>query len=127
ARSLGEATTVSTLLAVLDAHPAGHLPPILRAERQLVAALAAADAEREDRSCVLAVGDAVDSLREVENPYQLAQGIVDYAEVLLRAGEDGADAALAEARDIAEKLDCPPLIARAASVGAKSARVDASS
>jgi hypothetical protein len=46
---------------------------------------------------------------------------------LARAGEDGVDAALAEARTIAERLGCPPLLARATSVGSLYARADASS
>ncbi|MGH8988741.1 MAG: ATP-binding protein, partial [Acidimicrobiales bacterium] len=127
ARSLGETTTLGALLAVLDAHPIGHLPAILRAERELVTSLVASDAEREDRSSIAAVADALGLLREVGNPYQLAHGLIDYAGVLVRVGEEGADAALAEAKDIAERLGCPPLIARAASVGVMPARVDASS
>ncbi len=125
ARSLGEAATLGELLAMLDAHPTGHLPPVLRAERQLVGALVAADGEPPgDASAVAAVTDAVGTLRGVKNPYELAHGLIDYAEVLVRAGEDGAEAALAEAKDIAEELGCPPLIARTASVGAMSAHVD---
>ncbi|MGH9098677.1 MAG: hypothetical protein ACRDV8_00395, partial [Acidimicrobiales bacterium] len=53
--------------------------------------------------------------------YQLAHGLIDYAEVLLGAGEEGAEAALAESKDIAERLGCPPLLARAAAVGSMSA------
>jgi class 3 adenylate cyclase/tetratricopeptide (TPR) repeat protein len=125
ARWLGDKEAFSALLAILDAHPVGHLPPILRVERRLVTALVAADAEPPGAVArVAAVGEAIDALREVGNPYQLAHGLVDYAEVLARAGEDGVDAALAEARAIAERLGCPPLLARAASVGSPYARAD---
>ena len=125
ARSLGDKEALATLLGILDAHPVGHLPPILRAERRLVTALVAADTHAPD--AVSLVGDAVAALREVGNPYQFAHGLIDYAEVLARAGEDGVDEALAEARAIAERLGCPPLLARAASVDALYARADASS
>jgi class 3 adenylate cyclase/tetratricopeptide (TPR) repeat protein len=128
ARSLGDKEALGTLLAILDAHPVGHLPPILRAERRLVTAVVAADAEPPGTASVVsAVAEAVVLLREVGNPYQLAHGLVDYAEVLARAGEDGVDAALAEARGIAERLGCAPLLARATSVGSLYAPADASS
>ncbi len=128
ARSVGDRGTLERLLAMLDAYPAGHLPPVLRAERDLVAALVAADADPPGTaSGVAAVTDAVGSLRNAGNPYQLAHGLVDQAEVLARAGEDGVDEALTEVRVIAERLNCPPLLARVASVGALYARADATS
>ncbi len=124
--SLGERTTLERLLAMLDAHPVGHVPPVLRAERQLVVALLAADGEAPGTaSAVVGVRGAVGSLREVGNPYQLAHGLIDLAEVLARAGEDGVDAALAEVRAIAERLNCPPLLARAASISSLYARAGA--
>ena len=110
ARHLADQETLAALVAVLDAHPVGHLPPVLRAERQLVGALAAADAHRPDAPALVA--DAVAALRKAGNPYQLAHGLIDYAEMLLRDGEDGPDA-LAEARQIAEGLRCRPLLERA--------------
>jgi hypothetical protein len=128
ARSLREQTTLERLVALLDSHPAGHLPPILRAERRLVAALLAADAEQPGSAAgVPAVARAVGALRDVGNPYQLAHGLVDCAEVLARAGGDGVNEALAEARAVAERVGCPPLLARAASVGALYAHADAPS
>ncbi|MGH8981945.1 MAG: ATP-binding protein [Acidimicrobiales bacterium] len=127
ARDLGAHETLGRLIAVLDAHPTGHLPRILRAERQLVGALVAAEAVGSgDASAVAAVADAVDSLRDAGNPYQLAHGLVDFAEVLVRAGEDGADAALAEARGIGERLGCPPLVARASAAGSRFASAESS-
>ncbi len=128
ARNLGERATLERLTAMLDAHPTGHLPPVLRTERRLVAALLAADAEMPEvtPTAVSAVAEAVGSLRRVGNPYQLAHGLIDYAEVLLRAGDEAAvEEALTEAKDIAGRMGCPPLIARAASVGAMSAHIDA--
>jgi tetratricopeptide (TPR) repeat protein len=126
ARSLGETGTLEHLVALVDAHPVGHVPPLLRAERQLVSALAAADADGAGAtSAVAAVQAAVESLRAVGNPYQLAHALIDLAEVLARAGDDGVESALAEATTIAERLGCPPLAARAASVGSLYARADA--
>ncbi|MGH8981410.1 MAG: hypothetical protein ACRDWE_10385, partial [Acidimicrobiales bacterium] len=120
ARSLGERAVRDDLRAMLDAHPTGHLPPILRAERTLEDALAAFDdAGPGATPGARAVADAVEGLRRVGNPYQLAHGLVDLAEIQGRAGEDGADAALAEAREIAERLGCLPLLARADAVATK--------
>jgi class 3 adenylate cyclase/tetratricopeptide (TPR) repeat protein len=127
ARSLGDRETLGQLVAMLDAHPPGHLPPMLRAERELVAALLVADAEPPGSgTAVPAVADAVTSLHECGNPYQLAHALIDLAEVLARAGENGVDAALEEAGTIAERLGCPPLLARAATVGSLYVRADAS-
>ena len=129
ARSLGDAAALESLLAMLDAHPVGHLPPILRAERKLVTALAAADADAvqaavDDRA-VAGVRDAVAALRQVGNPYQLAHGLIDYADVLLRHGGDGATEALTEASEIAGRLRCEPLASRAHAVSASRASADA--
>jgi tetratricopeptide (TPR) repeat protein len=113
ARHLGDQETLAALVAMLDAHPVGHLPPVLRAERKLVGALAAADAHSPDARALVA--DAIAALREAGNPYQLAHGLIDYAEVLLREGAGGPDA-LAEARQIAESLRCRSLLERAAAI-----------
>lgn len=126
ARSVGDTAALERLVEILDEHPAGHLPPILRAQRQLVVSLLAADAEPPgSASSVLpAVTDAVESLREVGNPYQLAHGLIDLAEVMARAGESGVDAPLAEATAIAERLGCAPLAVRVATVESRYARAD---
>jgi hypothetical protein len=55
------------------------------------------------------------SLRERSTPYHLAPGLLDHAQFLLRQDDDGAAAsAVEEARDIAERLHCQPLLDRAA-------------
>ena len=120
ARRLRDEEALGALVAMLDAQPVGYLPPVLLAERQLVGALAAADAHRPDALALVA--DAVAALRKAGNPYQLAHGLIDYAEMLLRDGEDGPDA-LAEARQIAEGLRCRPLLERA-DASTASARAD---
>ena len=119
ARSLGDRATLDRVLEVLDSRPAGHLPKVLFAGRQLAGALVAADADTgAASSCTSALTDAIGALREVGNPYELAHGLIDYAELLVRADLAGAESALAEATDIAARLGCPPLVARAASVAA---------
>ncbi|MGH9294871.1 MAG: hypothetical protein ACRD0B_06020, partial [Acidimicrobiales bacterium] len=113
ARSLGDNRALEQLLAMLDEHPVGHLPPVLRAGRKLVKALVDADAAlaaggsgatSEPAVNAASLGDAISALREVGNPYELAHGLLDYAGTLARAGtgDGGADetsaaAALAEA------------------------------
>jgi tetratricopeptide (TPR) repeat protein len=129
ARSLGDTATLDTLLASLDAHPVGHVPPVLRAQRVLVGALLSAD--RQEVGAVPALAEAIGDLRRVRNPYQLAHALLDYAEVLLRSHgvndgldqvDEAAGAAMAEATQIAERLGCQPLLERAAAVRAGSER-----
>ena len=129
ARHLGEAAEVRALLTMLEPYPVGHLPAILRAERRLVHALSAAGfADSADSAGgagsagagagasegITAVEEALGALRDIGNPYELAHGLVDYADVCHRWGNEPgpAVAALAEARDIAVGLRCPPLLAR---------------
>jgi class 3 adenylate cyclase len=127
AHELGDTAAVRELLALLDAHQPGHLAPMLRAERDLARArLAAADG---DPAAKEAFASAITGLRERSTPYHLAHGLLDHAEHLARLGgaeaatsgdeavgaeiaEAGA-AAIAEARAIARRLRCQPLLDRA--------------
>jgi hypothetical protein len=53
-------------------------------------------------------------MREHSTPYHLAHGLLDHAEYLIGLGDDeAAEAAIAEARDIAGHLRCQPLHDRA--------------
>ncbi|HVC15584.1 MAG TPA: adenylate/guanylate cyclase domain-containing protein [Acidimicrobiales bacterium] len=126
ARSLDDRPAVERLVGELEGHPYGHLPPILRAELQLETALLACGEGSVNQDGLAAVEAAVEALRDVGNPYQLAHALVDLADVRARAGGDGVDAALAEASTIAERLGCPPLAVRASAVGSRYARADAS-
>jgi hypothetical protein len=113
AHDLGDAAATSDLLALLDNHQPGHLAPMLRAERDLARArIAASDGGRDAGA---AFASAVGGLRALSTPYHLAHGLLDHAQHLLRRG-DGAAAAAAieEARGIAERLRCQPLLDRAA-------------
>jgi class 3 adenylate cyclase/tetratricopeptide (TPR) repeat protein len=112
ARELNDTTASLELVALLDAHPTGHLPPLLRAERQLARACAAADAGDPDAG--VALSRAVAELRQVGSPYHLAHALLDQATYLSRSGNhQDADAATVEARAIATRLGCTPLTRRA--------------
>jgi hypothetical protein len=56
---------------------------------------------------------AIAGLREQSTPYHLAHGLLDHAEHLLAAGDaEAAAAAIEEARDLAGRLRCQPLLDR---------------
>ncbi|MGH9171169.1 MAG: hypothetical protein ACRD0Z_09910, partial [Acidimicrobiales bacterium] len=112
ARALADSAASAELVTSLDAHPIGHLAPILRAERQL--ARACAKAEAGDQDADAAFTGAVVALRRVASPYHLAHGLLDHASYLAHSGDTGAcTAAVAEAREIGLRLSCPPLVERA--------------
>jgi class 3 adenylate cyclase/tetratricopeptide (TPR) repeat protein len=113
AHDLGDAATSGKLLTLLDSYQPGHLPPMLRAERDLARVrLAARD---DDPAAKQKFASAISGLREMSTPYHLAHGLLDHAQYLtrLRDGE-AAEAAASEARDIADRLRCHPLLDRAA-------------
>jgi hypothetical protein len=57
------------------------------------------------------------SVRELSTPCHLAQGLLDYAQYLTRTRDaEGAAAAIKEARAIAGRLRCQPLLDRAADI-----------
>jgi class 3 adenylate cyclase/tetratricopeptide (TPR) repeat protein len=115
---LRDTAAVRDLVALLDSHPAGHVAPMLRAERDLAQARLAAD----DDSAAAAFEKAITSLREQSTPYHLAHGLLDHAEYLTRHGDtDTAALAIDEARDIGHRLRCQPLLDRAAGTPADSA------
>ena len=105
AYDLGDADATSELLALLDSYQPGHLAPMVRAERDLVRARHA-DPAAADR-----LASAISSLRELSTPYHLAHGLLDYAQ---HAEAEAAEAAISEARDIAARLRCQPLLDRVA-------------
>jgi hypothetical protein len=106
---------------LLDAYQPGHLAPMLRAERDLARArLAAADgadgAPAAAAGAAAAFVTAITSLRERSTPYHLAHGLLDHAQYLQAQGDaDAAALAVEEARDIAGRLRCQPLLDRATS------------
>jgi hypothetical protein len=113
ADDLGDTAATGELLALLDSYQPGHLPPMLRAERDLVRARLTAD--DNDEAAAKAFAAAVSGLRELSTPYHLAHGLLDHAAFLLDAGDgQAAVAAVTEAVEIAERLRCQPLLDRAA-------------
>jgi len=59
-------------------------------------------------------------LREHSTPYHLAHGLLDHAQHLSRRGDaDAAAGAAGEARDIARRLGCQPLLYRAEAIPAE--------
>jgi hypothetical protein len=113
AYDLGDTGAVGELLSLLDSHQPGHLAPMLRAERDLTRArLTAADG---DPGASAAFAAAIDSLRELSTPYHLAHGLLDHAQHLTRPNDaEAADLAIGEARTIAGRLRCQPLLDRVA-------------
>jgi class 3 adenylate cyclase len=113
AYDLHDTGATGELLTLLDSHPAGHLAPMLRAERDLARARQAAS--DGDPAAAAAFAAAIASLRELSTPYHLAHGLLDHAQHLTRLHDpQAAEAALGEARDIAGQLRCQPLLDRAA-------------
>jgi class 3 adenylate cyclase/tetratricopeptide (TPR) repeat protein len=112
AHDLGDTDAVMELFAVLDAHPIGHIPPLLRAERLLARARLAVLDNNEDANGAMA--EAVAALRQAPSPYHLAQGLLDHAEHLDKIDDHAGSLALvAEARILAERLQAPPVLDRA--------------
>jgi tetratricopeptide (TPR) repeat protein len=113
AHELGDMTAIQDLLALLDGYRPGYLAPMLRAERDLVRARLADGAA--DEATAAALRAAISGLRELSTPYHLAHGLLDQAQYLTgRADAEAAEQAIAEARGIAERLGCQPLLDRAA-------------
>jgi class 3 adenylate cyclase/tetratricopeptide (TPR) repeat protein len=113
AYELGDTAAARELLDLLDSYQSGHLAPMLRAERDLIRARLAVD----DGDTAASFTTAIAGLRAQSTPYHLAHGLLDHAEYLLRTGDaEAATAAIEEARDIAGRLRCQPLLDRAAAL-----------
>ena len=109
---LGDTAAIGELLALLDSYQPGHLAPMLRAERDLTRARLADHHGDPDVAALFAA--AIAGLREHGTPYHLAHGLLDHAQHLSRRGDaDAAAVAAGEAREIAHRLRCQPLLDRA--------------
>ena len=115
AHDLPDTATAAELVAMLDRYRPGQLAPMQRAELDLACArLTAADG---DQTADAGFAAAITGLRELSTPYHLAHGLLDHAGYLTRLGDtEAAEAAIAEARDIAGRLRCQPLLDRAANL-----------
>jgi class 3 adenylate cyclase/tetratricopeptide (TPR) repeat protein len=113
AHDLGDTAAALELLTVIDGFPPGYLVPMLQAERDLARArIAARDG---DPATAEKFASAISGLRELSTPYHLAHGLLDHAQYLARLHDsEAAEAAVGEARDIAARLRCQPLLDRAA-------------
>jgi len=117
AHDLGDTTATGELLALLDSYQPGYLAPMLRAERDLTRARLAD--HRGDPDAAASFAAAIAGVREHGTPYHLAHGLLDHAQQLSRRGDaDAAAAAAGEARDIARRLCCQPLLDRAEVISA---------
>ena len=115
AHDLRDTAAVGELLALLDSRQPGHLPPMLRAERDLAHARLASAGGNPDAGPAFAA--AISGLRELSTPYHLAHGLLDHAGYLTRLGDaQAAAAAIGEAAGIAQRLGCQPLLDRAATI-----------
>jgi class 3 adenylate cyclase/tetratricopeptide (TPR) repeat protein len=113
ALALNDDERAAQLVAFLDAHPPGHTPPLLRAERELAAARMAPTSNRADLDA--GFGAAVAALRRFGSPYHLAQALLDYAERLTEIGDHAVAVTMVdEARRIAERLGAQSVLARVA-------------
>ena len=121
AHELADTAATDDLVARLDGYPPGHLAPMLLAERDLVRARRSAGGGHDDAAAAFAA--AISGLREMSIPYHLAHGLLDYAEYLVGQGDaEAAGQATAEARGIAERLGCQPLLDRAGAITAVPSR-----
>jgi class 3 adenylate cyclase len=115
AHDLRDTAAVGELLALLDSRQPGHLPPMLRAERDLARARQAAAGGDPDAGPAFAA--AISGLRKLSTLYHLAHGLLDHAGYLTRLGDaEAAAAAIGEAVGIAQRLGCQPLLDRAATI-----------
>jgi hypothetical protein len=118
AHDLDDTTAIGELLTLLDSYQPGHLAPMLRAERDLVRVRLADHGDDPDAAA--SFWAAIATLREHSTPYHLAHGLLDHAQHLSRRGDaDAAAAAAGEARDIARRLRCLPLLYRAEAIPAE--------
>jgi class 3 adenylate cyclase/tetratricopeptide (TPR) repeat protein len=121
AHELADHAAVSELLVLLDSYQPGYLAPIQRTERDLVRARL--DARNGEPAAAASFAAAISNLRRSSTPYHLAHGLLDYARWLGDGGDnDGAALAIGEARDIAHRLRCPPLLDRAGAIEAAGSR-----
>jgi class 3 adenylate cyclase/predicted ATPase len=112
---LQDTVAAHDLMALLDSYPPGYIPPMLRAERDLAGARLAAHGGDPGAAAIFAT--VISSLRELNIPYHLAGGLLDQADHLTGLGDaEAAALAIDEARDIAHRLRCQPLLGRAAVV-----------
>jgi class 3 adenylate cyclase/predicted ATPase len=122
---LSDTDAFTGLLAVLDEYQPGELAPMQRAERDLARVRLTDAGTGPDGGAAFAA--AITSLRQRSTPYHLAHGLLDHAQHLLRTGDhEAAEAAINEARSIAGRLGCQPILDRAGTIQLATPRTAAS-
>jgi tetratricopeptide (TPR) repeat protein len=117
AYELDDQGAIAELLSMVDDEMPGRLPPMLRAERELVRARIAVAAGEPDAGERLDA--AIDAMRTMTPPHLLAGGLLDRAEYLVSVGDATAAAIdVADAKAIGERLRCRPVLDRAAALSA---------
>jgi hypothetical protein len=115
---LNDRAELERLLALLDGYRPGELPPVLHAERDLTRARFAARNGGDVTGELLAA--AVSTMRARSTPYHYAHGLLDHAEHLASVGRpEEITAQVNEARAIAERLRCGPLVLRSDALSGK--------
>jgi hypothetical protein len=115
AYEVGDQDAIAELLTMVDDEMPGRLPPMLRAELDLVRARIAVAAGAPD--AVEQLDAAVVVMRLMSPPHLLAGGLLDRADYLIGAGDVMAAAIdVADARAIGQRLGCRPLLDRAAAL-----------
>jgi class 3 adenylate cyclase len=111
---LGDRAAMDRLLSLVDAYPAGHVPPLVRAECGLLRSrLRAAAGEPEADAAFVA---AVEQVRAFGSPFHLGHALLDLADHLAATGRPAeAEALRGEARAIGERLRTRLLLERAGS------------
>jgi len=105
-RVSGDDAALRNLVRLVDDHPVGHIPPVLRAETAL-ARIDLGDIEPVDIAATYE--RAISILRELPAPYNLAWALI----------HRGHDEDLIEAAAIAEQLGAQPLVQQAATRAAQ--------
>jgi tetratricopeptide (TPR) repeat protein len=101
ARNLGDTAALTTLVALVDSHPVGHVPPTIRTDADLARIqLGTVEPATADE----VYERAIVTLRDLPAPYHLAWALLDR----------GRDEDITEAAAIAERLEATPLAERAA-------------
>jgi hypothetical protein len=118
AKALGDRKTMAEILGLFEAHPVGHLPPLLRAELALTKAhLAATSSDGGSAMVQTEFANAVGAFRRAGSPWHLGRALADYGSFLAACGQvEASGAALDEAGAISERLGARPLALRVASI-----------
>ena len=122
ASELGDTGKVEELLGRIEALRAGERPPLLTAHGARFRARLASDSAEAD----IGFRRAAEQFRELGMVFWLAVTQLEHAERLVQHGRsDEAEPLLAEAREVFERLDAAPWVARAAQASSSGLEAEA--